>query len=64
MSVLQEGRRHAPDAAIAHAERGQRAFIQQPVDFGDGNVQQLGYIGQGQPVANKAFYSTHGSRLP
>jgi hypothetical protein len=34
------------------------------VDFGNGHIQQLGDIGQGQPVAYKGFYSTHGSRLP
>jgi hypothetical protein len=34
------------------------------VDFRNGNVQELCHVGQGQPFAHKAFYITHGSRLP
>ena len=64
MSVLDECCRHAPDAAVADAQRRQRAFVQQRMDLGDGNVQKLCDIGQGQPFAHKAFYITHGSRLP
>ena len=64
MTVLDELGRNTTDPAFTDPQCRQRAFIQKRMNFGYRNVQKLCDIGQGQPFAHKAFYITHGSRLP
>ena len=64
MTVLDEFSRNAPDPAFPDPQCRQRALVKERMDLGNRNVQKLCDIGQGQPFAHKAFYITHGSRLP
>lgn len=64
MTVLDEFGRNATDSAFTDPQCSQRTFIKKRVDLGNRNVQALRDIGKGQPFAHKAFYITHGSRLP
>ena len=64
MAVLDEFRRNATDPAFTDPQGRQRAFVEKRMNLGNRNVQKLCDIGQGQPFAHKAFYITHGSRLP
>lgn len=64
MTVLDEIRRNAADPSFPDPQCRQRTFVKKRMNLGNRNVQKLCDIGQGQPFAHKAFYITHGSRLP
>ena len=64
MTVLDEIRRNGTDPAFTDPQCSQRTFVKKRVNLCNRNVQELCDIGQGQPFAHKAFYITHGSRLP
>ena len=64
MAVLDEFRRNATYPAFTDPQSRQRALVKKGMNLCNRNVQKLCDIGQGQPFAHKAFYITHGSRLP
>lgn len=64
VAVLDKVRRNAADPAFADPQCRQRALVKEGMNLCNRNVQKLCDIGQGQPFAHKAFYITHGSRLP